>query len=146
MTEELGRFRQVFAARRVGTCNVMRLGEPAVAIVLPRTSSAPGAARAFVQEHLSARTRPEVRDAVGLCVSELVTNAIDHAQPPYRLRLSERGRTLRIELEDATVDPPFVRSQDPLQARGRGMYLIETLSRAWGVLPSDHGKTVWAEF
>ena len=124
----------------------MRLGEPTAAIDLPPTSSAPGAARAFVHEHLSEETRPDVLDAVDLCVSELVTNAIDHAQPPYRLRLSERGRILRIELEDATVEPPIVRSQHPLQARGRGMYLIETLSQAWGVLPSDHGKTVWAEF
>jgi two-component sensor histidine kinase len=124
----------------------MRLGEPVVAIDLPPTTAAPGEARALVREHWSAQTGPEVLDAVGLCVSELVTNAIDHAQPPYRLRLSERGRTLRIELEDATVDAPIVRSQHPLQARGRGMYLIATLSRAWGVLPCEHGKTVWAEF
>jgi anti-sigma regulatory factor (Ser/Thr protein kinase) len=124
----------------------MRLGEPAVAIDLAPTSSAPGEARAFVREHWLAQTGPEVLDAVGLCVSELVTNAIDHAQPPYRLRLSKRGRTLRIELEDATVDPPIVRSQHPLQDRGRGMHLVETLSRTWGVLPSEGGKTVWAEF
>jgi two-component sensor histidine kinase len=92
------------------------------------------------------QVQPEVLDVVGLCVSELVTNAIDHAQPPYWLRLTRRGHTLRIELDDATVDPPIVRSQHPLQARGRGMFLVDTLSRAWGVLPSGHGKTVWAEF
>jgi anti-sigma regulatory factor (Ser/Thr protein kinase) len=123
----------------------MRLGSAAVAIELHPGSSAPGEARAFVRDQLSA-TFPEVLDVVGLCVSEMVTNAIDHAQPPYRLRLSEHGRSLRIELEDATVDPPVVRSQHPLQSRGRGMYLVETLSRAWGVLPSERGKTVWAEF
>ena len=117
-----------------------------MAIELPSGSTAPSEARAFLREQLSTTSRPEVLDAVGLCVSEMVTNAIDHAQPPYRLRLSEHGRTLRIELEDATADPPIVRSQHPLQSRGRGMYLIETLSLAWGVLPSDHGKTVWAEF
>lgn len=115
-------------------------------IDLPPTASAPGEARAFVREHLSAQTGPDLLELVGLCVSELVTNAIDHAQPPYRLRLSERGCTLRIELEDATVDLPIVRSQDPLQQRGRGMYLVETLSRSWGVVPSERGKTVWAEF
>src|SRR3954451_7119011 len=115
-------------------------GEPAVGLELVPDPSAPGEARAFVRDHWSAYAVPEVLDVVGLCVSELVTNAIDHAQPPYQLRLSERGHTLRIELEDASVDPPIVRSQHPLQLRGRGMYLIETLSRAWGVLPSRRGK------
>jgi anti-sigma regulatory factor (Ser/Thr protein kinase) len=124
----------------------MGLGVTPVAIELGPNSSAPGEARAFVREHWSEQAGPDVLDVVGLCVSELVTNAIDHAQPPYRLRLSERGHTLRIELEDATVEPPIVRSQHPLQARGRGMFLIETLSRAWGVLPCEGGKTVWAEF
>src|SRR5262245_49425834 len=124
----------------------MRLGHPTVVIDLTPTASAPGEARAFVREHWSAQKAAEILDVVGLCVSEMVTNAIDHAEPPYRLRLSERGRTLRIELEDATVSPPIVQSQHPMQARGRGMYLVETLSRAWGVLPSEGGKTVWAEF
>jgi two-component sensor histidine kinase len=124
----------------------MRLGVRPVAIELLPRASAPGEARAFVRDHWSAQAGPEVLDIVGLCVSELVTNAIDHAAPPYLLRLSDGGHTLRIELEDATVDPPIVRSQHPLQARGRGMFLIETLSRAWGVLPCERGKTVWAEF
>ncbi|HEX2383936.1 MAG TPA: ATP-binding protein [Acidimicrobiales bacterium] len=124
----------------------MRAVEPSVAVELGPSPSTPGAARALVREHWTMQVQPEVLDVVGLCVSELVTNAIDHAQPPYWLRLTRRGHTLRIELDDATVDPPIVRSQHPLQARGRGMFLVDTLSRAWGVLPSGHGKTVWAEF
>ena len=108
--------------------------------------TAPGVARAFIRDRWSGQAGPDVLDAVGLCVSELVTNAIDHAQPPYHLRLFERRGTLRVELEDATVDPPIVRAQHPLQARGRGMFLVETLASAWGVLPSASGKTVWAEF
>jgi anti-sigma regulatory factor (Ser/Thr protein kinase) len=119
---------------------------PASAIELQRNSSAPGAARAFVRNSWAQQASPETLDLVGLCVSELVTNAIDHAQPPYRLRLSERGPTLRVELEDSTAEPPVVRSQHPLQARGRGMFLVQSLSLAWGVLPSETGKTVWAEF
>jgi len=124
----------------------VRCAESGAAYELGFNSAMPGAARAFVHDRWDGMARPEVLDAVGLCVSELVTNALDHAQPPYWLRLSERGSTLRVELEDATVDPPVVRSQDPHQLRGRGMFLVEHLSRAWGVLPSDHGKTVWAEF
>jgi len=119
---------------------------PGAALELGLNPSTPGAARALVRERWTGLAQPDLLDAVGLCVSELVTNALDHADPPYQLRLSERGSTLRIELDDATVDPPIVRSQDPQQLRGRGMFLVDTLSSAWGVLPSDHGKTVWAEF
>jgi anti-sigma regulatory factor (Ser/Thr protein kinase) len=124
----------------------MRSGVPPVAIQLLPNRTAPAAARAFARERWGKRARPEILDVVGLCLSELVTNALDHARPPYWLRLSERGQKLRIELEDSTIDPPIVRSQFPLQARGRGMYLIERLSRGWGVLPCEGGKTVWAEF
>jgi anti-sigma regulatory factor (Ser/Thr protein kinase) len=124
----------------------MRLGVTPAAIELLPTSAAPGEARTFVRDHWAGQASPDVLEIMGLCVSELVTNAIDHARPPFRLRLSEDEGTLRIELEDATVDPPVVRSQHPMRARGRGMFLVETLSRAWGVLPSKGGKTVWAEF
>jgi anti-sigma regulatory factor (Ser/Thr protein kinase) len=120
--------------------------DPDKGLELLPSASAPGAARAYVRDQWSGHAGPDLLDAVGLCVSELVTNAIDHAQPPYRLRLSEGGGALRIELEDATADLPIVRAQDPLQARGRGMFLIDTLASAWGVLPATNGKTVWAEF
>ena len=131
---------------RPGYAEGMEPLHPGSAIELQQNSSAPGAARAFVRNSWGEQTSPEMLDVVGLCVSELVTNAIDHAQPPYRLRLSERGPTLRVELEDSTAEPPVVCSQHPLQTRGRGMFLVQSLASAWGVLPSKTGKTVWAEF
>jgi anti-sigma regulatory factor (Ser/Thr protein kinase) len=109
-------------------------------------NAAPGKARAFVHEHWSDHIGEEVLEAVDLCVSEMVTNAIDHAVPPLRLRLSEYECTLRVELEDGNPEPPVVRSQHPMQIRGRGMFLVEALSVAWGVLPAGGGKMVWAEF
>jgi hypothetical protein len=124
----------------------MALGQSGSALELHPDTSAPGAARAFVQDHWGGQAPAEMLDAIGLCVSELVTNALDHAQPPYWLRLSEHGWALRIELDDATEEPPVVRAQHPLQARGRGMFFVDKLSRAWGVLPCARGKTVWVEF
>jgi two-component sensor histidine kinase len=116
------------------------------AVELHATPTAPGSARAFVRDHWADRAGADVLDAVGLCVSELVTNAIDHASPPYHLTLRSHDQTLRIEVADATAVGPVMRSQQPFQARGRGIFLVDQLARAWGVLPSDHGKTVWAEF
>ena len=113
---------------------------------LPATTSAPGAARAFVRDQWTDIAGPEVLDAIDLCVSELVTNALDHALPPYRLRLRVQDQALRIEVDDATVERPVVQSRQPSDARGRGMYLVDQVCRAWGVVPSATGKTVWAEF
>jgi anti-sigma regulatory factor (Ser/Thr protein kinase) len=109
-------------------------------------NSAPGRARAFVHEHWSDHIGDDVLEAVDLCVSEMVTNALDHAIPPLRLRLSEHEQILRIELDDGNPEPPVVRLQHPMQLRGRGMFLVDRLAAAWGVLPADRGKTVWAEF
>lgn len=113
---------------------------------LPDTKSAPSAARAFVRAHLAERAGSDLADAVGLCVSELVTNAVDHAQPPFRLRIGSRGPFVRIELDDATVEAPVVLAPSLSRERGRGMLIVNRLARSWGIESLPAGKTVWAEF
>jgi anti-sigma regulatory factor (Ser/Thr protein kinase) len=115
-------------------------------IRLPATTSAPGRARAFVRDHWSQLADADVLDAVALCVSELVTNALDHARPPYLLRLCTTGYSLRVEVDDASAAAPVVHTGIPNDARGRGMFLVDHLAKSWGVAPSATGKTVWAEF
>jgi hypothetical protein len=34
---------------------------------------------------------------------------------------------------------------DPHDSHGRGLFLIDSLARGWGVEPSATGKTVWFE-
>jgi two-component sensor histidine kinase len=85
-------------------------------------------------------------DAVALCVSELVTNALDHAAPPYELRIDRSRRRLRVEVADASERQPVLRQITPTAVRGRGMFLVAAVATTWGVQPTNDGKTVWAEF
>ena len=115
-------------------------------LALPPLPKAAGIARAFVREHFSTSADDITIDAVALCVSELVTNALDHAAPPIDLRLERRSACLRIEVSDATTEPPVRRVVDPSSLRGRGLQFVEQSARSWGVRATSDGKTVWAEF
>jgi two-component sensor histidine kinase len=103
-------------------------------------------ARAFVRRSWAGLEDGETLDAVALCVSELVTNALDHAAPPYELRLERHDSRLRVEVADASDGEPVLRPITPTAVRGRGIFLVEAVSTTWGVQPTDDGKTVWAEF
>ncbi|MGK5681662.1 ATP-binding protein [Actinoplanes sp. URMC 104] len=74
-------------------------------------------------------------------VSELVANAVRHGGGILALTLhAVRGRVTVIAA-DCTGAPPRRRRGD--QTGGRGLAIIETLSRAWGVQPYGRGKCVW---
>jgi len=113
---------------------------------LPAAPRAAGIARDFVRENWSGVASPDMLDNVTLCVSELVTNALDHAIPPYELRLDISDGALRIEVDDASDRRPVVRPVTPASPRGRGMFIVARTATSWGVEATSHGKTVWAEF
>lgn len=115
-------------------------------LALPAAPKAAGIARAFVRDQLAASEVDETLDAVSLCVSELVTNALDHAAPPFELRLACADDSLRVEVSDATTARPVPREVEPTALRGRGLQFVEQSAARWGVDPNPHGKTVWAEF
>lgn len=108
----------------------------------PATESVP-VARRFVREVL--RESAVDVDTATLLVSEVVTNAVLHARSPLSVRVVERGDTARIEVSDGSPVPPRVHSFSSLSATGRGLRLLGQLALAWGVEPSDHGKTIWFE-
>jgi len=113
---------------------------------LPAAPTSARLARAFVRRRWSGAVSSETLDAVTLCVSEMVTNALDHARPPYELRM-ERGRgRLRVEVADASVRPPVLHPLSLTAPRGRGMFLVQRIASRWGVEPTTAGKRVWAEF
>ncbi|TDE33972.1 ATP-binding protein [Actinomadura sp. 6K520] len=85
-----------------------------------------------------------------LVASELVTNALRHASEEdgdVTLRL---GRTeddaLWMEVQDATCELPHVQEADMISEVGRGLLIVEQLSRCWGVRPlaNNAGKVVFA--
>lgn len=80
-----------------------------------------------------------------LVVTELVTNAVIHAATPSELRLRYADGVLRIEVADGNSSRPFQRIPTAGDEGGRGLLLVDTLSRAWGCDADDTGKIVWAE-
>lgn len=103
-------------------------------------------AREFVRRCSTDLEPPDVLDAVVLCVSELVTNAIDHASPPYRLTVSRDDDRVRIEVTDSSLRLPVVRDASSNSERGRGIFILDQTASSWGVEPTPAGKAVWAEF
>ncbi|MFL6239767.1 MAG: ATP-binding protein [Actinomycetes bacterium] len=78
-------------------------------------------------------------------VSELATNAVLHARTAFTLTITTTETLVRVEMRDASPRRVQSRSYDADASTGRGMQLIQTLSRAWGVETDGDGKTVWAE-
>ncbi|MFI2721396.1 SpoIIE family protein phosphatase [Streptomyces collinus] len=79
-----------------------------------------------------------------LVVSELVTNAIRHAQPPVQLRLIH-DTTLICEVSDGRSTAPHLRRARTYDEGGRGLLLVAQLTERWGTRQSATGKTIWAE-
>ncbi|MEU1177414.1 SpoIIE family protein phosphatase [Streptomyces sp. NPDC005820] len=80
-----------------------------------------------------------------LIVSELVTNAIRHAEPPVQLRLIH-DRALICEVSDASGTAPHMRRARTYDEGGRGLLLVAQLTERWGTRPGTQGgKTIWAE-
>lgn len=87
---------------------------------------------------------PEAVPTTKLIVSELVTNAIRHAQAPIQLRLIHNG-TLICEVSDASNTSPHLRRARILDEGGRGLLLVGRLCHRWGTRHTSTGKTIWAE-
>ena len=79
-----------------------------------------------------------------LVVEELVANAVDHANTPFRLTVDHVGPALRIAVRDGSSRPVHLRPFNPQAARGRGLQMIAALTSGWGCHRTAAGKTVWA--
>lgn len=80
-----------------------------------------------------------------LVVSELVTNATLHGDPPIQVKLLASDR-LRVEVHDRGREAPIVLQRNTEAMTGRGLAMVAALSVAWGVEPAPSGgKVVWAE-
>jgi anti-sigma regulatory factor (Ser/Thr protein kinase) len=95
--------------------------------------------------------RPELAECAQLGVSELVTNALLHGEPPITVRVRGTREHPRVEVRDSSVEAPILPSQpldrpetdDLLLTFGRGLSIVARSSAAWGAEIEDDGKVVW---
>src|SRR4051812_28294129 len=121
---------------------------PEQVIHVPDTDEAPSMARRFAAVHTDGFVQP-ARDVVELLVSELVTNAYRHGQPPVRIGISSADATIRVEVHDygSPFSVPTMSSRDVRDSGGWGLAIVAALSTSWGVSPHNReiGKHVWFE-
>ncbi|MFE3326490.1 ATP-binding protein [Streptomyces sp. NPDC059176] len=125
-------------------------GSRCKAFQLPKTIRTPSAARRLVRHALAEWLIPhDVLDTAQLLVSELVTNAVTHAEGPVGLLLLHTWRgghpVLRVEVTDASTRPAQREEPAEQDEHGRGLDLVETLADRWGQDAFAHGKRIWCE-
>ncbi|MEU2298366.1 ATP-binding protein [Streptomyces antibioticus] len=95
---------------------------------------------------------PHLAETAELLVSELVSNAVQHAQGPAALRVRYRDRVLQVGVWDGDPRPPeppgdFGKLVD--SERGRGFAIVRACADTWGWQPlarlGRRGKLVWCE-
>lgn len=110
---------------------------------LPNNPRSPGLARTLLRQALLG-CPPETVEAAELLVSELVTNAVRHAETDVLLHIAlEPG--IRVAVEDTSPDPlsgplPFAEDDN-----GRGLAIVEAVAAAWGWQRTAFGKRTWFE-
>ncbi len=135
---------------------------------LPPTPRSVQDARHWVADAVSAMGRDDLVECAELGVSELVTNALLHAEPPLSVRVRGTREHPRVEVADGSPEPPvppdpetgglrldLTLDRDPhdhdhdpaldLSTLGRGLGIVSMCALAWGADIQNEGKVVWFE-
>lgn len=118
--------------------------DDAVRTELPADLTGPAVARRFVTEHAGHLPEHVVQDAQ-LLVSELVTNALRYGSPPIAVAVQRGRHELSVAVDDQGTGMPAITEPPPGpgDASGRGLHIVATVAREWGVIRQSPGKRVW---
>jgi anti-sigma regulatory factor (Ser/Thr protein kinase) len=119
---------------------------------LPPEPESARLARLMVADACHAWHLPHLRYPAQLVMSELVSNAVQHASTPMLVTVSRRGAGLHLAVRDGSpiLPPPWqpasAPASPPLTEGGRGLQIVQRAAAAWGALPTHDrdGKVVWA--
>ncbi|BCL13781.1 ATP-binding protein [Micromonospora sagamiensis] len=117
----------------------------AVTADLPPSVGAARQARELVAAGCARWGLPDLIEPGAIAVTEMVNNVVAHARTPMTVRLAPGHHVLRLAVRDHSPHTPRFAGIAPLtSAGGRGLLLIDTVSRRWGCTPLPEGKLVWA--
>ncbi len=122
---------------------------PPVELTLAPVTSSVAAARGFLTRTLEEWSRSDpawesVEWPAVQALSELATNAVLHAATEFTVVLDQDAGALRMEVRDRSPRALHQHRYGLQATTGRGLALVGTLSRDWGVaVGADGGKVVW---
>lgn len=104
-----------------------------------------GDARTFLRSTLAGWRAEDLEYAAAQALTELTTNAVIHARTDFEVLVQWQDNVLRVCVHDGSLKPAVERSYAADATTGRGLRLVSSLCRSWGVEMSADGKTVWCE-
>ncbi|MFI9203744.1 ATP-binding protein [Streptomyces sp. NPDC053048] len=127
-------------------------GEEFYELTAPASATTPRLARQFVTGTLEATGHLAFIDSARVCVSDAVTNVVQHARvPSLSVEVTVRPGRAVIAVRDAdAARHPYRRQADADAESGRGLALMRGLAHASGVTLAWNGldvigKRVWFE-
>jgi two-component sensor histidine kinase len=113
-------------------------------IRLVSDTTAPRRARDFLRETCAAWDAARFAEIGGLLLSELVSNAVRHADGGIEVSLELADGRLLIQVRDDGDGVPAVVAPALRTIGGNGLDIVSRLAESWGVTPlPGGGKNVW---
>ncbi|QHF96210.1 MULTISPECIES: ATP-binding protein [Streptomyces] len=122
-------------------------GHPGYSETLPRKPESAAVARRLVRAACAAWGLERMGEDGAVIVSELVTNAVQHARgESVRVMVQHAGRgTVRVAVADLSRARPVEREAGHGDEDGRGLLMVMGLAADWGTDERRWGKIVWAD-
>jgi anti-sigma regulatory factor (Ser/Thr protein kinase) len=120
-----------------------------VALRLAPVPAAPMRARELIADACRVWDLDRLRGPAVLVISELVSNAVQHAGTDFLVQITRRGDYLHLSVRDGSPEQPRLPDASPdggggMTERGRGLQLVDSYATAWGSSLATDGKVVWA--
>jgi anti-sigma regulatory factor (Ser/Thr protein kinase) len=118
-------------------------------VTLTAAPAAAGEARAWLTAAASGLLDGPRTADLELVISEVVTNAIRHGEPggPILLAVTPKDEFLCVQVTDegpGLVPAPGAMGSEP--HGGFGLFIVEQLTRRWGITRERRRTRVWFEF
>jgi anti-sigma regulatory factor (Ser/Thr protein kinase) len=116
-------------------------------LALPAHATSPGEARAAFRVYAQANDlSTDLVDSGLLVISELVTNALLHAETPVLVWAEyDAGHLTLAAVDGSSTLPVLSPFPDGHREGGRGMAIVDELGATWGLIRTALGKIIWVD-
>jgi anti-sigma regulatory factor (Ser/Thr protein kinase) len=113
-------------------------------LLVPAVPDAVRTSRRLVRDVCELMGLSAVADVAELLAGEIASNVVLHTHTPWlRLVAEVTGGTLRVCVSDGDRRLPMLQMPSIREPRGRGLMLVNLLSKDWGAVQRPTGKIVW---